>query len=210
MGAKDWMLLYSDGDIPSILRSQPVLDRDATRDFVARLYAFDELTMIEDGALHSADPPEDQIYAGCFPGLSIMCTADAALDRPSRLDRRFVDEAGGRALYLHAMHSAVDWFAYAIWNGVGTLLRSLSLSPDDGIFENLGDPLPFEAPYWAGDKALPIEDGEEPYALPFHPLELGEDALRNLFGFNYEGYIEDNDLDLAAIVLVGFAIKTRD
>jgi hypothetical protein len=44
---------------------------------------------------------------------------------------------------------------------------------------------------------------------PFHPLELAEDALRTMFGFNYEGYIDDNDLDLAAVVLAGFAIKAR-
>ena len=31
------------------------------------------------------------------------------------------------------MHSVVDWFAYARWVN-GTLVRSLSLSPDSGVF----------------------------------------------------------------------------
>ncbi|WP_407918019.1 DUF6928 family protein [Kitasatospora sp. NE20-6] len=33
----------------------------------------------------------------------------------------------------------------------GSFARSLSLCPDDGFIENIGEPLPFEAPYWAAD-----------------------------------------------------------
>jgi hypothetical protein len=87
---------------------------------------------MEDGSLLLANPPDDVVYAGCFPGLTIVCTAEAAVDRPSQLDPRFLKEAVGRTVYLHAMHSVVDWFAYAKWSPVGELLRSLSLSPDDG------------------------------------------------------------------------------
>jgi hypothetical protein len=56
-----------------------------------------------------ANPPDDVVYAGCFPGLTIVCTAEAAVDRPSQLDPRFLKEALGRTVYLHAMHSVVDW-----------------------------------------------------------------------------------------------------
>jgi hypothetical protein len=55
---------------------------------------------------------------------------DAALDRPSQLDQRFLDEAEGRTVYLHAMHSVVDRSAYAIWTGDGVLWRSVSLSSE--------------------------------------------------------------------------------
>ncbi|WP_165949437.1 DUF6928 family protein [Kribbella turkmenica] len=41
------------------------------------------------------------------------------------------------------------------------------LAPDDGVLENLGEPLPFERPYWAGEH--PVEVDEEPYPLEFHP-----------------------------------------
>jgi hypothetical protein len=51
---------------------------------------------------------------------------------------------------LHAMHSATDWLGYAVWQD-GVLLRSLSLSPDGGITEDIGAPLPFEASFWAGE-----------------------------------------------------------
>ena len=125
---------------------------------------------------------------------------------PSRVDARFVEDAGGRTVYLHAMHSVSDWFAFALWRG-GRLQRALSLSPDSGILENLGQPLPFEARYWAGEAPVEHEDGEEAYPLPFHPLDLAEDALRALFGFNYEGPEMDGDPDLGAVVLSGFSVR---
>jgi hypothetical protein len=107
------------------------------------------------------------------------------------------------------MHSVVDWFAFGIWNGDGSLRRSLSLSPDSGVIENLGTPLAFEAAYWAGEKAVEVDGGESPYSLPFHPLELAEDTLRNLFGFNYEGPYLNDDPDLDDVVLAGFALVAR-
>lgn len=85
------------------------------------------------------------------------------------------------------MHSVVDWFAYAIWNE-GNLRRSLSLSPDSGVLEDIGVRLPFEDPYWAGVHPV-IESDQEDFIYPFvfHPLELGEAALLDLFGYQLEG-----------------------
>ena len=101
---------------------------------------------------------------------------------PSEFPPRYLDAAEGRRVILHAMHSVTDWFAYAIWEN-GTMVRSLCLSPDNGIAENIGDLLPFEAPFWAGEH--PAGDR---CPLPFHPLELGGGAaLRALFGFIIEG-----------------------
>jgi hypothetical protein len=137
----------------------------------------------------------------------VLCTGEVGIDHPSQIDRRFLEAAGGRTVYLQAMHSVVDWFAFAIWDGKGRLVSALSLSPDSGIMENDGEPLPFEVPYWAGQKALETESDDEPYPLPFHPLELAEDALRALFGFNYEGTMEDDDPDLVGIALAGFEVS---
>lgn len=207
MGAKDWMLLYSDGEIAPVLRRTPRLDREAAQGLVARMYPGRRAVEIPDGNLaDNANPPDGHLYAGCYPGLSIVCVAEVAVDRPSQLDSRFLAEAQGRAVYLHAMHSVVDWFAYAIWDGEGRLRRSLSLSPDSGIMENIGSALEFESAYWAGEKPAVDDDEDDGYPLPFHPLELAEDALRALFGFNYEGYYFDGDPDLEAIVLAGFDI----
>ena len=146
------------------------------------------------------------MYAGCFPGLTILCTSEVALDRPSQLDPRFHAEARGRTTYLHAMHSVVDWCAFAVWSSAGVLERSLSLSPEYGIIENVGVPLPFEQPYWAHERPVPEDESEEPYPLPFHPLELAEDALRYFFGFVYEGDEEPDDPDLDHVVLAAYRV----
>ena len=204
VGARDWMLLYADGEIRPILQAAPDLERDATHALVTRLYPGHRIYPLEDGTLlEQADPPDHHVYAACYPGLAIVCTPDVALDRPSQLHRRFLHEAAGRLLYLHAMHSVVSWFAYAFWTRDGMLQRALSVSPASGIIENLGAPRDFEVPFWAG--AHPVK-AQGSYSLPFHPLELGEEALRALFGFNYEGFIRDDDPDLENIVLAGFTV----
>jgi hypothetical protein len=209
VGAKTWILVYAEGDVREVLRGRPTLDRDATRALVGRLHPHHQITEIEDSTLlEGANPPDGQVHAGCFPGVTVLCTGEVGIDHPSRLDRRFLEVAEARPVYLHAMHSVVDWFAFAIWKK-GELVRALSLSPDSGILENLGTPLPFESPYWAGQCAASMDEGQEPYPLPFHPLEMAESALRALFGFTYEGTVEEDDPDLESIPLAGFAVRRR-
>jgi hypothetical protein len=202
--------VYAERDVRKALSGRPALDRDATRALIARLHPRHEIEEIADGTLlEQANPPDGKVYAGCFPGVTVLCTGEVGIDHPSRLDPRFLAVAEGRTVYLHAMHSVVDWFAYAIWKN-GELTRALSLSPESGILENIGEPLPFEASYWAGEQPVELEEDEPPYPLPFHPLELAEDALHALFGFTYEGpTYPDDDVDLEAIPLAGFAVRRR-
>ncbi|MEE1813740.1 hypothetical protein PUR59_01620 [Streptomyces sp. SP18ES09] len=47
---------------------------------------------------------------------------------------------------------------------------------------------------------------EEPYALPFHPSELGNEALRAFFGFLPEGTPSPEDVDPDAVPLLGFRL----
>jgi hypothetical protein len=188
MGAKNWLLAYvdADADAAEILRSQPELDRAATQKLVRDLFpdAWDTKTS---GSLVFTNPPDEQILGACYGGLSLVATSDAALDYPSRLDGRFVDYAKGRTLYLHAMHSVVDWFAYAIWKD-GLLDRALSLSPDSGLLEDLGQRLPCEEPFWEGKNPV---GGDYPF--PFHPLEMAEEVLCALLGYHLEGRVTDID-----------------
>src|SRR5262245_55880089 len=83
------------------------------------------------------------------------------------------------------MHSMVDWIAFAQWTN-GKLLRSLSLSANSGILEDIGKRLAFEQPFWSGEHPAVDEyeeEEDEAYPFPFHPLELGEAALEDLFGY---------------------------
>ena len=52
----------------------------------------------------------------------------------------------------------------------------------------------------------PSELPEHLRRLPFHPLEMGEDALRFLFGFVIEGWQEDTDIDAGAVPVRGFRV----
>jgi hypothetical protein len=110
-----------------------------------------------------------------------------------------------RKTILHVMHSVVDWFGYAIWED-GVLLRSLSLAPDEVIIEDIGPRPPFEAPFWAGKHPVVPAGGRPAYTLPFHPLDLGEAALRDLLGFAIEGRVLDSDIDASAVYLAGFEV----
>jgi hypothetical protein len=100
------------------------------------------------------------------------------------------------------MHSVVDWFAYAQWIN-GELVRSISLSPDSGILEDIGRRLPFEEPFWSGRH--PATDGnDDGYPFPFHPLELGEAALKEFFGYQLEGFIDPALIEPESIPLVKY------
>lgn len=210
MGAKTWMLVYSKGNPKDILKSHPALDREATTALVGKLFSAERLQALDDGDLSFTCPPEDEIAAACYPGLVILAADEFGIDFPSRLSGKFVDAFSDGTLYLHAMHSVVDWFAFAVWRN-GELRRSLSLSPDSGILEDIGDRLPFEAPYWAGERPVFGEDEfddedeeEDGYPFVFHPLELGEAALDEFFGYILEGVVEPGHLEPEQIPLMRF------
>ncbi len=206
MGAKTALLAYAAKDPVESLRRAREFDPAATRALVAATHPGWEGTTSSDGDLFDdCYPPKGTVYAGSFPGIDILCDRDVMDYLPSEFPARYLDAAAGRRVILHAMHSVTDTFAYAIWEN-GDLARSLCLSPDDGIVENIGDPLPFEAPYWAGEH--PAGDG---YPLPFHPLELGGDAaLRAFFGFIIEGRRQPADIDAESVKLAGFQVPSAN
>ena len=210
MGAKDWMIVFAEDEVRPILQAAPALHREATFDLVQRLHPGRVLTPLDDRSLEDSNPPDGVVHAGCFPGVTIVCTGEVALDEPSGLHPRFLAEARGRTTYLHAVHSVVDWCALAVWSGDGTLRRALSLSPDSGIMEDVGARLPFEEPYWAGDRRVDEdEDEDEPYPFPFHPLELASDALRHFLGFEYEGAHLPDDPDPGQVTLAAYRVSRR-
>ncbi|TQM64924.1 DUF6928 family protein [Humibacillus xanthopallidus] len=210
MGAKDCLICYADNDVPSVLAARPALDRAATEALVRRLFADHTVTPEDGGTLgENANPPDGRVFAAVWPGAGLVCTSAVALDRPSLLDHRFLAAGAGRTVHVHAMHSVVDWTAFATWGPDGGLRRALSVSGADGeILEDLGDRLPFEEPFWAG--AFPaVEDEDDDYPFPFHPLELGEAALHHLFGFVLEGFspmTAGESVDPFDVTLAGFRV----
>lgn len=202
MGAKTWMLVYANVSVAEALKGGPPLDREATLKLAHNLFPKHKLKPIGDGDLSYTCPPDDEVHIGCFPGVSVLAAKEFGIDYPSKLPQPFLAAGEVGTVYLHAMHSVVDWFAYAQWTN-GRLVRSLSLSPDSGILEDMGQRLPFEEPFWLGQHPA-TDDPEDDYPFPFHPLELGEATLKELFGYQLEGFIDSALLEPESIPLVKY------
>ncbi len=206
MGAKTWMLVYGNAKVGEALRGSPQLDRGATLQLATSLFPKHKFEPIGDGDLSFTCPPRDEVHIGCFPGVSVLAAKEFAIDNPSKLPAQFISAGGSGTVYLHAMHSVVDWFAFAQWIN-GKLVRSLSLSPDSGILEDIGQRLLFEEPFWSGQNPVTVDDKDQ-YPLPFHPLELGEAALKEFFGYQLEGVDGPKLLQPESIPLVKYK-RTR-
>lgn len=155
MGAKTWMLVYANGNVAQALRDDPRLDRDATLQLTSSLFPKEKFELFGDGDLSYTCPPDDEVHIGCFQGVSILAAKEFRIEYPSKLPVPFISPGHSRTIYLHAMHSVVDWFACAQWID-GKLVRSLSLSPESGILEDIGQRLPFEEQFWSGQHQQPI------------------------------------------------------
>lgn len=190
MGARCWLLARSRGHAAQGLQQSPDLDEAATVEFVRSVYPHWRFREPEPTDLFDTAPGSGRLVAGVFDDLQMLAASELGQDRLSGLPKRLVVCNPGEQVCVHAMHSVVDWFGYALWED-GRLRRALSVSPDSGVMEDIGARLPFEEPFWAGEH--PVADPDEPggagaYPLAFHPLELAEAALADRFGFVLEGY----------------------
>jgi hypothetical protein len=209
MGAKTALLAFADGDLRPALLGASRCDLVEAEHLVRQVHPGYDVTAVGDGTLFDdTNPPDDITYATVLAGAELLCDGRLVLDRPSELPEHLRKLGTGRRIVMHGMHSVVDWLCFAVWED-GVLVRALSLSPDSGIMENIGEPYAFERPYWAGEhpvEPMPGWPNQDPYPLPFHPLELGEEALRALFGFIIEGYPHPDDVDAEAVHLHGFRV----
>ncbi|GAA2749945.1 DUF6928 family protein [Kitasatospora cinereorecta] len=211
MGFKTAVLAYADGDVATCLRLARTAEAGRTIAMMKRLTPGRTVEPTSPARLwQGMCPPFGHSHAASFPHADIVCDQQLTSPRPSELPVRLVAASAGRRLVLHAMNSVVDWSAFAVWED-GRLVRSLSLSPDDGFIEDIGEPLPFEARYWAADRRAATvswpDRAEDTDALPFHALRLGVDALRALCGLALDGPPEPADVDGAAIGLHGFLVR---
>ncbi|MFC9894256.1 DUF6928 family protein [Nocardia sp. NPDC127579] len=199
MGARTSILVHADTDPIPVLRSGPAPDRDAARAAVEQLFPGRAIEVVDDAPLHEIGIPDDDlIYIGCYPEVRVVC--GVYIDLPSTLAPHLLDARPGRRVYTHSMYSVTDSLAVGVWEN-STLRRSLSLSPDTGIREESGIRLPFEIPYWEGAFGVDAD-----YPLNFHPLELGEEALRAFFGFVLEGSAGPEERLAARLTLCGFRL----
>lgn len=215
MGFKSSLLVYTSGDPADLLRQPAAPDPGQAAALVAATHpgwtapGGPAATSPGGSLADCIRPPDGYVYAGCLPGLDILCDRDVMVDYPSQLPAQYHGPGAGRRMILHAFHSVTDWFGYAIWQD-GILVRSLSLSRyTGGVLEDIGTPLAFELPFWAAGRPARPEPGKPTRLdLPFHPSELSEAALSALMGFTQGGRPADGAVDAWAVPLTGFEVPS--
>lgn len=205
------MLAYTDGDLRAALTAGlPSTGGEA--EVVHQVHP-DAVAVTPIHGLELSDcayPPDAQTYVGVSAGTTVVADQRLMIDRPSTLPTHLLEAACGRRVVLHVMHSVSDRLGFAEWDGNGELVRSLSVAPEGGVIEDIGEKFAFELPFWAGAHPVlpePGWDGAQNYPLPFHPLEMGEEALRHLFGFIVEGRSKPDDVDAGLVTLQGFRVE---
>ncbi|MFJ5925805.1 DUF6928 family protein [Kitasatospora sp. NPDC092948] len=196
MGFKTGLPMFADGEVPARLRQGGAADLGRTVAMMQRLTPGRTVEPTAPRLGHALHPPSGPAFAASFPGVDVVCDRQLPADRPSELPAPPVAASAGRRLVLHAMHSVADWSAFAVRED-GRLVRSTSVYPDEGFIEDIGEPLPFEAPYRAEGLDM----------LPFRALALGVDALRALCGISLEDPPGPADVNDMVIELHGFLVR---
>jgi hypothetical protein len=215
VGAKTEILAFADGDTAEALRRCETSDPVAAASLVRRLAPGWQVEPTEDESLAEATyPPMGIVYVLSVPGLDIVCGLDFMRCNGSALPERVLTEGTDRTIIFHRMHSGTDSVEIALWNE-GILVRAIGIDGVSGVVEDVGEPLPFEAPFWAGQhphepEKFIVGAGPSPFPTPFHPLDLGNEAVRALFGFIVEGRRSPNDVDPWTVRLHGFRVTNPD
>jgi hypothetical protein len=130
-----------------------------------------------DGVLYVATFGPTTVFGGMVPS-----------DHRDRLAAMAAD--AGLMSWELTIHSVVDLCQFEVHDTDGAVVRALEIYADKApaavAADAVGEPLPFEVPYWAGEHP---EVDDYPHA--FHPLELGEAAMAWIFGSSGEGAPDD-------------------
>lgn len=157
----------------------------------------------------AANPAADQLFIGVYGSLSVVTSPVLASSTPSALPQSWITALPAEITIVLHTEPESSLGAFARWEA-GKLRRSFSANPVD-ILENIGLPFVFEGPFWAGEHPLVYAEGAppDPQALPFHPQEFAEQAIREWLGFRFTTPLKASDTDPATITVSGFAIRPK-
>lgn len=209
MGSRVSTIWYVDTDDPlSVLREHPQPDIEAAEALAGTLHPDLEVSLTGRSTLSSAAAVTDGeiVFIGAYPGLTVVCSADLAVPRPSTLPERWIQARTCARTYYVASRPDIEWGAFSMWEN-GTLTRSFSATPVH-IHEDVGLPLVWEKPFWAGDFPLQHPPGllPDPQSLPFDPGMFAEGANLEWLGFRYSDATADTAVDIGVLSLHRFAI----
>ncbi|MFI9506109.1 DUF6928 family protein [Nocardia sp. NPDC052566] len=211
MLSKASSLWYVDATDPlAILRANHDPDPDAALALARQLHADRDVVPIMVGTLGGCAGPEtDEVYIGCYPGVTVVCSAEASLIRPTELPELLVRPLASEHTYLVSFDAALGWGAFAHWER-GEFRRAFSSSRVN-ILEDEGLPLVWERPYWAGDHPVHWQAGElpDPQSLPFDPPDFADAANNEWLGFHYRAPAADGALIPRDISVCGFTLYPK-
>ncbi len=208
MGAKASTIWYVDALEPvTVLRDHREPDQSAGQALAGRLYP--DLSAVPDRVAPialSAGVGSDEVYIGCYPGITVVCGAELSLPRPSTLSDTWVRPLASEFTFMVSIDPDNSWGAFAMWER-GALRRSFSATTVH-ILEDVGLPLVWERPYWAGEHPIQHPPGivPDPQSLPFDPQDFADEANEQWLGFRYRGEPKPGDLDPQGIVVCGFSL----
>lgn len=183
-------------DPAEVLAAEPKADRGFGRKLLAQVNPAWPITPIGSFPLNrSSTPGRDEFYIAGFPGISVvrMLIDDAStLSNPGP----WAAALPAADVYVIAVGSDSDYGGFAHYTGE-TVVRSFCATRTT-VLEDIGLPEPFEAPYWAGEKA----EQAGGIALPFEPKDLALAAEREWIG-------TDIGADGPDINVVGYAVDGR-
>ncbi|MGW7276642.1 DUF6928 family protein [Streptomyces sp. NPDC054864] len=190
MGSKAAILVLTDERPERLFRDTSGLDLPRSQSLATRVLG---------GATRQSDalpldlavwPEDGTVCVASFGRFDLVCSRAFATDHPSDIAIEASRLAGGRNAYAVCMESSRDWSSILAWSPP-QIVRAVSLNPSEGVLEDVGHKFPFEYLFWDGQR--PVQTGG--YPLPFHPIDLGNEALRNFFGFILEGAEDDFCVD---------------
>ncbi|RSZ61472.1 hypothetical protein EAH68_13010 [Corynebacterium hylobatis] len=183
-------------DPAGVITAEPRADRGFGRKYLAQLNPAWPITPIGEFALNrSAQASAGEFYVAGFPGVTIVQTVLTDTPALSELDRRLLESVPAADVYAFGVNPATGYGALAHWQG-GVLKRSLC-AERTRTYEDVGLPEPFEAPYWAGEKA----ESAGGIALPFEPVDLVAEARRSWLGIDITP--EGPDIHIVAYAVDG-------
>lgn len=197
MGAKTSVAVATDGDARALLGAAPS-GPAAAAELVAEWLPGHTWLPGEPTTMRAGVYPLAGVAALRLPGIDVVAADEVLLWVEAPLPAHLAAAVGDRRLVVHAMHSVSDSLVYCVWQS-GERVRALGMDLDAGVVLDVGAPTPVEEAFWRGDH----DDGEGG-ALPFHPLDLGEELLRAELGFVLEGEPGQDDLDADEITMHTF------
>lgn len=180
-----------------VLEGEPKADRGFGRKLLAQVNPAWPITPIGQFPLNrSSVPGVDEYYIAGYPGVAVVRFFVRDAERISETAKALRTALPSADTYVYAEGTDSDYAAIAHYQGE-TLRRAFSATRDH-VFEDVGLPDPFEAPYWAGETAPQLGG----ISLPFEPPALMREAERAWLGIE----VGEGGPD---VHIIGYAVDGR-